>query len=105
MRLEAQARLIALMRSANGAPAAELADMIRYLMDQHGLTRADMVPILGTASSVSEVLARQEGAEHGDGAEIARPLPRAGRPAAAADEESVGRGDEKRAAPELGVSA
>jgi len=26
-------------------------------MDQHGLTRADMIPILGTASRVSEVLA------------------------------------------------
>jgi HTH-type transcriptional regulator / antitoxin HigA len=25
-------------------------------MDQHGLTRADLVPILGTASRVSEVL-------------------------------------------------
>lgn len=25
-------------------------------MDQHGLTRADMAPILGTASRVSEVL-------------------------------------------------
>jgi HTH-type transcriptional regulator/antitoxin HigA len=25
-------------------------------MDQHGLSRADMVPILGTASRVSEVL-------------------------------------------------
>ena len=30
--------------------------MIRHLMDQHGLTRADMVPILGTPSRVSEVL-------------------------------------------------
>jgi HTH-type transcriptional regulator/antitoxin HigA len=25
-------------------------------MDQHGLTRADLIPILGTASRVSEVL-------------------------------------------------
>jgi HTH-type transcriptional regulator / antitoxin HigA len=25
-------------------------------MDQHGLTRADLVPLLGTASRVSEVL-------------------------------------------------
>jgi len=25
--------------------------MIRHLMDQHGLTRAGMVPILGTASA------------------------------------------------------
>jgi antitoxin component HigA of HigAB toxin-antitoxin module len=32
------------------------ADVIRYLMNQHELTRADMVPILGGASRVSEVL-------------------------------------------------
>jgi HTH-type transcriptional regulator/antitoxin HigA len=31
------------------------AELIRHLMDQHGLTRADMVPILGTSSRVSEV--------------------------------------------------
>jgi HTH-type transcriptional regulator/antitoxin HigA len=30
--------------------------MIRHVMDQLGLTRADMVPILGTPSRVSEVL-------------------------------------------------
>jgi antitoxin component HigA of HigAB toxin-antitoxin module len=34
---------------------------IRHLMDQHGLTRADMVPILGTPSRVSEVLSGKEG--------------------------------------------
>ena len=47
-------------------------------MDQHGLTRADMVPILGTPSRVSEVLGGQEGAEHGDGAEangLTTPVP------------------------------
>ncbi len=32
------------------------ADLIRRLMDQHGLMRADMVPILGTASRVSKKL-------------------------------------------------
>jgi HTH-type transcriptional regulator / antitoxin HigA len=32
------------------------AELIRRLVDQHGLTRADMVPILGTPSRVSEVL-------------------------------------------------
>ena len=31
-------------------------DLLAYLMDQHGLTRADLVPLLGTASRVSEVL-------------------------------------------------
>jgi HTH-type transcriptional regulator/antitoxin HigA len=35
--------------------------MIRHLMDQHGLTRADLVPILGTASRVSEVCAARRG--------------------------------------------
>lgn len=37
------------------------ADLIRHLMDQHGLTRADMVPILGTPSRVSEVLSGKKG--------------------------------------------
>jgi HTH-type transcriptional regulator/antitoxin HigA len=30
-------------------------------MDQHGLTRADMVPVLGTPSRVSEVLRGKKG--------------------------------------------
>ena len=34
-----------------------LPDLLTYLMDQHGLTRADLIPLLGTASRVSEVLA------------------------------------------------
>ncbi len=56
-RLAAQARLIAAYEEAKWPrrmPRA--ADVVRYLMDQHGLSRADMVPILGTASRVSEVL-------------------------------------------------
>ncbi|MBI3707597.1 MAG: XRE family transcriptional regulator, partial [Proteobacteria bacterium] len=36
--------------------APTLPDLLIYLMDQHGLTRADLVPLLGTASRVSEVL-------------------------------------------------
>jgi HTH-type transcriptional regulator/antitoxin HigA len=35
--------------------------MIRYLMEEHGLTRADLVPILGTPSRVSEVLRGKKG--------------------------------------------
>src|SRR5215469_3160031 len=31
-------------------------DLLAYLMDQHGLNRADLVPLLGTPSRVSEVL-------------------------------------------------
>jgi HTH-type transcriptional regulator/antitoxin HigA len=33
-----------------------LPDLLTYLMDQHGLSRADLVPLLGTPSRVSEVL-------------------------------------------------
>jgi HTH-type transcriptional regulator/antitoxin HigA len=56
-RLEAQARLIAAYEERKWPRRPpSTADMIRYLMDQHGLTRADMVPILGTPSRVNEVL-------------------------------------------------
>ena len=56
-RLEAQARLIAAYEERKWPRRApSTADMIRYLMDQHGLSRADMIPILGTPSRVSEVL-------------------------------------------------
>jgi len=56
-RLNAQASLIAAYEE-NKWPRRppSTADMIRHLMDQHGLTRADLVPILGTPSRVSEVL-------------------------------------------------
>src|SRR3979490_1867581 len=56
-RLEAQARLIAAYEARKWPRrASSTAELIRHLMDQHGLTRADMVPILGTPSRVSEVL-------------------------------------------------
>jgi HTH-type transcriptional regulator/antitoxin HigA len=61
-RLEAQARLIAAYEERKWPRRAPgTAEIIRYLMDQHGLTRADMVPILGTASRVSEVLRGKKG--------------------------------------------
>jgi HTH-type transcriptional regulator/antitoxin HigA len=53
----AQARLVELhekTRWPTKRPA--LRDLLAYLVDQHGLTRADLIPILGTASRVSEVL-------------------------------------------------
>src|SRR5271165_4988198 len=57
-RLEAQARLIAAYEESKWPRRIpSTADLIRHLMDQHGLSRADMVPILGTPSRVSEVLA------------------------------------------------
>src|SRR5665213_3619298 len=57
-RLAAQARLIAAYEeSVWPRRPTRTAELIRHLMEQHGLTRADMVPILGTPSRVSEVLA------------------------------------------------
>ena len=61
-RLQAQARLIAAYEETKWPrrpPGA--AEMIRHLMDQHSLTRADLVPMLGTASRVSEVLRGKKG--------------------------------------------
>ena len=61
-RLMAQARLIAAYEESKW-PRQRLstADLIRHLMDQHGLTRADLVPLLGTPSRVSEVLRGKRG--------------------------------------------
>lgn len=61
-RLQAQARLIAAYEESQWPRRPpSTADLIRHLMDQHGLTRADMVPILGTPSRVSEVLQGKKG--------------------------------------------
>ncbi len=61
-RLEAQARLIAAYEERKWPRRPpRIAELIRHLMDQHGLTRADMVPILGTPSRVSEVLRGKKG--------------------------------------------
>jgi HTH-type transcriptional regulator/antitoxin HigA len=55
-RLEAQARLIAAYEETKWPRRPpSTADLLRHLMDQQGLTRADLVPILGTPSRVSEV--------------------------------------------------
>ncbi len=57
-RLSAQARLIETWeRNRWPRRASSAAEILAYLMDQHGLSRADLVPLLGTASRVSEVLA------------------------------------------------
>ncbi len=59
-RLAAQARLIACYEEEKWPPRRPSpAAIIRYLMDQHGLTRSDMVPLLGSADRVSEVLRSQ----------------------------------------------
>jgi HTH-type transcriptional regulator / antitoxin HigA len=61
-KLQAQARLIAAYEEGRWPRRPpSTADLIRHLMDQHGLARADMVPILGTASRVSEVLRGKKG--------------------------------------------
>jgi HTH-type transcriptional regulator / antitoxin HigA len=61
-RLQAQARLIAAYEQSKWPHRPpSTADLIRHLMDQHGLTRADMVPILGTPSRVSEILKGKKG--------------------------------------------
>lgn len=61
VRLRAQARLIAAHEQDKWPPRPpKTADVLRYLMDQHGLTRADLVPLLGTASRVSEILRGQK---------------------------------------------
>src|SRR5262249_8193874 len=61
-RLQAQARLIAAYEDSKWPRRSpSTAELIRHLMDQHGLTRADMAAILGTQSRVSEVLAGKKG--------------------------------------------
>ena len=61
-RLAAQARLIAAYEESKWPRRpASTADLIRHLMDQHGLTRAELVPILGSPSRVSEVLRGKNG--------------------------------------------
>jgi HTH-type transcriptional regulator / antitoxin HigA len=61
-RLQAQARLIAAYEESKWPRRPpSTADLIRHLMDQHGLTRTDLVPILGTRSRVSEILRGKKG--------------------------------------------
>ena len=56
-RLAAQARLIASYEQDRWPPRRPSpAAVIRYLMDQHGLKRADLVPLFGTTNRVDEVL-------------------------------------------------
>jgi HTH-type transcriptional regulator/antitoxin HigA len=61
-RLEAQARLIAAYEEKQWPRRPpSIADLIRHLMDQHSFTRADLVPLLGTPSRVSEVMRGKKG--------------------------------------------
>ncbi len=61
-RLEAQARLIAAYQETKWPRRRpSIADLMNHLTEQHGLGRADLVPILGTPSRVSEVLRGKKG--------------------------------------------
>ena len=61
-RLEAQARLITAYEEKKWPRRPpSVADLMRHLMDQHGLVRADLVALLGTPSRVSEVLSGKKG--------------------------------------------
>ena len=56
-RMVAQARLVeAYERFERPRTAPAVPVLLAYLMDQHGLSRADLVPLLGTGSRVSEIL-------------------------------------------------
>jgi HTH-type transcriptional regulator/antitoxin HigA len=56
-RLAAQARLIAAYEQEKWPPRRpNTAELLRYLMDRHGLKQRDLVPFLGTAGRVGEVL-------------------------------------------------
>lgn len=56
-RLTAQARLIAAYEEENWPPRAPSpAEVIRYLVEQHGLKQTDLVPLLGSAERVDEIL-------------------------------------------------
>jgi len=57
VRMTAQARLTeAYERTRWPRRSPSLPDLLTYLMEEHGLSRADLVPLLGTPSRVSEVL-------------------------------------------------
>ena len=56
-RLAAQSRLIAAYEEEKWPRRRPSpVEIIRYLMDQHGLKEADLVPLLGTAERASDVL-------------------------------------------------
>ena len=57
MYLQALADLIETYENAHvHIPALSGVELLRYLMDEHGLQQKDMVPLFGTPSIVSEVL-------------------------------------------------
>ena len=60
--LAAQARLIAAYEQEKWPPRPpSAAQVIRYLIDQHGLKRADLGPLLGGAERIGEILSGRRG--------------------------------------------
>lgn len=56
-RLRAQAKLVEDYETRKWPRRVpNVPDLLAYLMDQHELTRADLIPLLGTASRVSEIM-------------------------------------------------
>jgi HTH-type transcriptional regulator/antitoxin HigA len=69
-RMVAQARLVeAYERAQWPRTAPALPVLLGYLMDQHSLSRADLVPLLGTTSRRERGFERQAGLEHDNGAQ------------------------------------
>ena len=60
-RLEAQARLIAAYEEMKWRRPPSVADLIRHLDGSARLTGADLIPLLGTPSRVSEVMRGKKG--------------------------------------------
>jgi HTH-type transcriptional regulator/antitoxin HigA len=61
-RLRAQAKLVEDYENRKWPRRAQsIPDLLAYLMEEHGLNRADLVPLLGTPSRVSEVLSGKSG--------------------------------------------
>lgn len=57
IRLRAQAKLVEEHEQSRWPrKTPSIPQLLTYLMDQHGLMRGDLIPFLGTASRVSEVL-------------------------------------------------
>jgi HTH-type transcriptional regulator/antitoxin HigA len=78
-RMVAQARLIEAYECARWPrKAPPLPDLLTYLVEQHGLTFADLVRLLGTASRVSEVMSGKRELKHDDGEASARTFPYSG---------------------------
>ena len=61
-RLRAQAKLVEDYENRKWPRRIpSIPDLMAYLMEEHGLSRADLVPLLGTPSRVSEVLSGKSG--------------------------------------------